>query len=102
MPTYRFLDTETDTEFDLFLSIKERDEFLKANKNLNGVITAPNIISGTGGIKNDEGWNEVLQKVSEAHPESPLASKHIRKSSKEVATAAAVNKWRKKAGLQER
>ena len=86
-------------EFSPYIPGKKKRIALVKSKYL---IAAGNIDVDYRLIKNDDGWNEVLSKVSEAHPESPLASKHIRKSAKEVATASAVNKWRKKAGLQER
>ena len=62
MPTYTFIDEDTNEEFDLQLKIAEKEDFLKANKNLKQVIGAPNIVSGVDGLRRpDEGFNEVLQ-----------------------------------------
>ena len=66
MPTYTFIDEDTNEEFDLQLKIAEKEDFLKANKNLKQVIGAPNIVSGVDGLRRpDEGFNEVLQKIGE-------------------------------------
>ena len=100
MPLYSFEDTKTGEVFDAQLKIAEREAFLADNPHIRSIITsAPGVVRGSGGIKNSDGWNEVLSKVSEAHPESDLAKKHRRRTAKEVATSNAVDKWRKKTGL---
>ena len=59
MPTYTFIDEDTNEEFDLQLKIAEKEDFLKANKNLKQVIGAPMIVSGVDGLrKPDEGFQE--------------------------------------------
>lgn len=101
MPIYSFEDTDTGEVFDAMLKIAERDQFLADNPNIRSIITkAPGLVRGSGGMKSDAGWNEVLSKISEAHPESDLAHKHKRRTAKEVATANAVDKWRKKTGIK--
>lgn len=41
----------------------------------------------------DGGFKEVLQKISEAHPHTPLADRYRQKTTKEVKTRAAVRKF---------
>jgi hypothetical protein len=48
MPTYNFIDTETDEEFEVVMKIAEREEFLKENPQVQPIITAPALISGVG------------------------------------------------------
>ena len=38
-------------------------------------------------MKNDGGWKDNLSRIAEAHPTSPLADQHRRRSIKEVKTA---------------
>ena len=96
MPEYTFFNTETGMEWDDIMSISEKEEYLKNNPKVEHVISAMNIVSGVGGIRNDGGWNEVLQKTAEAHPGSELAaSMGSKQSTKEVKTRQAVERWRK-------
>jgi hypothetical protein len=93
MPTYRFIDTKTGEKFESFMGIAAREEYLKENPHLQPVLTAPAIISGTGSYqKTPSGFSEVLSKVAEAHPASPLAEKHGSKSIKDVKTRQIVKK----------
>ena len=89
MPTYEFKDKETGEVEELFMKLSEKDQFLKDNPNLKQQITAPNFITRRDGdvLKAaGSGWNEVLQKVGEAHPESKVAKTNIRRTAKQVAT----------------
>lgn len=97
MPTYRFLNKETNEEFEDFLSISRKEELLKLNPHIEQVIEAPAFIyRSTNTNKVPEGFNEVLSKVAEAHPESALADRHLKKSIKEVRTREIVDKHYKK------
>ena len=96
MPTYTFIDEDTNEEFDLQLKIAEKEDFLKANKNLKQVIGAPNIVSGVDGLRRpDEGFNEVLQKIGEQNPQTPFG-REVNKSTtaKQGAVNRAVDKWK--------
>ena len=96
MPEYTFFNTESGMEWDDIMSISEKEEFLKNNPKVEQVLNAMNIVSGVGGIRNDAGWGEVLQKTAEAHPGSELAaSMGSKQSTKEVKTRQAVERWRK-------
>jgi hypothetical protein len=100
MPTYRFLDTETNEEFEEFVTIDRKTELLEKNPHIQQLPTGFAIVSAVGGVdsKTDSGWKEVLSKVAEAHPESDLGGRYGSKSIKQIKTQNAVNKhlgrWR--------
>ena len=94
MPIYIFKNTKTNETYEEFLSMSEREQYLKDNPEVIQVPTVPNIVGGVGGIKTDDGFNEVLSKISEAHPTSTLAQRHKRRTGKEVKTQQAINKHR--------
>ena len=96
MPIYIFKNTKTNETYEEFLSMSEREQYLKDNPEVIQVPTVPNIVGGVGGIKTDDGFNEVLSKISEAHPTSTLAQRHKRRTGKEVKTQQAINKHRKR------
>ena len=87
MPTYVFEDKLTGKQFEEFLTMGEKEEFLKGNPDYKQVLTAPNVISGirpsTGKLG---GFKEVLQRVGEANPGSAVDRAHNTRTSKRVAT----------------
>lgn len=96
MPTYTFIDKDTKEIFDVVMSMKDYDDYKKENTSHERYIDeAPLLVSGTG-LKSDQGFNEVLSKISEAHPNSPLADRHLSKSVKQVKTERSIKEWRKK------
>ena len=99
MPIYIFKNTKTNEVEEKFLSMSEREEYLKDNPDIKQVPTPINIV---GGIKTDNGFNEVLSKISEAHPTSALASRHSRRTIKQVRTDNAINKHRKRQNAKRR
>jgi predicted nucleic acid-binding Zn ribbon protein len=98
MPSYTFEDTKTGKVFDEFYSIADKEEYLKKNKHIKQLITQINIVSGTGGIKNDSGWKDNLSRIAEAHPTSPFADRFGKKSIKEIKTKQVIDKHRKRKG----
>ena len=83
------------------MSISEMEEFIKKKHIKLLPPTQWNIVSSTGSIdsKTDNGWKEVLSKVSEAHPASNLASQYGKKSVKDTQVDRVIQKHRaKKAG----
>ena len=92
MPTYSFLNTKTGKEFTELMGISEKEKYLKKNKHIKQQITTLNIISGTGGIKNDGGWKEVQSKIAERNPGTPFADRHGRASTKEIKTRQVLKK----------
>ena len=101
MPTYRFYNKKTKEEYTDLMSISEMEEFIKKKHIKLLPPTQLNIVSSTGSIdsKTDNGWKEVLSKVSEAHPASNLASQYGKKSVKDTQVDRVIQKHRaKKAG----
>jgi hypothetical protein len=94
MPTYTFIDKETQEVFDVILSMKEYDEFKSKNPNYERHFDeAPKIVSGVSTTnKVPDGFKEVLSKVAEAHPSSSVAKKHGKKSIKQIKTEQIVKK----------
>lgn len=95
MPTYEFLDTETGEEFEVFMKISERDEYLKNNPHIQPILSAPAIVSGVSTSKQNrvpDGFKEVLSKVAEKHPTSKVAQRYGKKSIKQVKTEQIVKK----------
>lgn len=95
MPTYSFYNNQTGEQFDALMKISERDIFLKENPHLSPVVSAPAIVSGVSSSRLNKvptGFNEVLHKVSEAHPTSVVAQRHGKKSIKQVKTEQIVKK----------
>jgi hypothetical protein len=94
MPTYDFLNTETGEEFEKFMSLSEREQYLKDNPKIQQVhLGAMSIVSGvsiTGKVP--DGFKEVLSKVAENHKTSAVAERHGRKSMKEIKTQQLVHK----------
>ena len=91
MPTYKFKNLITGVVYEDFMSIKDMEK-LKGNPNIELLLPDTlNIISQTGDnidAKTDAGWKETLSKISEAHPNSNLATQYgKRKSAKDVKTA---------------
>jgi len=93
MPLYSFLNTETGEEFESFMSISAREEYLKTNPTIDTVVTAAAIVSGvsiTGKVP--DGFKEVLSKISENHKSSEVANRYGKRSSKEIKTKQLVDK----------
>lgn len=97
MPTYTFENKETGEVWTEILSMSKKEQYLGENTHIQQLLTSMNIVAGVGGIKNDGGWKEVMQKVAERNPTSELAaSMGSSMSTKEVKTRHAVEKWRSK------
>ena len=96
MPTYTFFNKRTKKEFDDMMSIADMEKFLKKNKHIKQRLTTINISSGVQGVnmKNDGGWKDNLSRIAEAHPNSPLADRYGKKSSKRIKTEQAVKKYK--------
>ena len=98
MPNYDFEDTKTGKQFTEFMSIADREVYLKENPHIRQLIGKINIVSGTGGLKNDGGWNDNIQRIAEAHPQSQLARQKLRRTTKQVKTQQVIEKHRKRRG----
>ena len=86
MPTYRFYDKVKDVEFEVYMTISEMEKLIKKKHITLLPPTQMNIVSSVGSVDShtDRGFKEVLSKVSEAHPESPLARRYGRRSVKDT------------------
>ena len=98
MPIYTFENTKTGKVYDDMMSIAEKETFLKKNKHIKQRLTSLNISSGVMGVnmKNDGGWKDNLSRIADAHPNSPLAKQHKKRSIKEVKTQQVVAKHRRR------
>ena len=98
MPTYRFYNKRTKKEYTDLMSISEMEEFIQKKHITLLPPTQLNIVSSTGSLdsKTDNGWKEVLSKVSEAHPASNLASQYGKKSVKDTQVDRIIQKHRRK------
>jgi len=98
MPTYRFLNKRTKKEYTDLMSISDMEEFIKKKHIKLLPPTQINIVSSVGNIdsKTDNGWKEVLSKVSEAHPASALANQYGKKSVKDTQVDRIIHKHRRK------
>ena len=95
MPTYDFLNTETNEVEEHFMTISAKEQYLKDNPHMKQTYTkVPSIVSGTisAGNVDNHGFKEVLQKVGEAHPGSNVAKEHTRRTGKEIKTREIVKK----------
>ena len=86
MPTYRFYNKNTKTEFEEYMSIADMEKFTKKKHIKLMPPTQMNIVSSTGSVdsKTDSGWKDVLGKISEAHPRSELAKRYRKRTTNEV------------------
>jgi hypothetical protein len=98
MPTYRFYNKRTKEEYTDLMSISEMEEFIQKKHITLLPPTQINIVSSVGNIdsKTDNGWKEVLSKVSEAHPASHLANQYGKKSVKDTQVDRIIHKHRRK------
>jgi len=102
LPLYDFLNTDTGEQFSQFMKISEKESFLESNPHIKSqILGAPSLARGssTTGFRNDNGWNENLARIAEAHPTSALATKvNGGRTSQQVL----VDKAKNKAGLKEK
>lgn len=97
MPTYEFVNTKTKQIEEHTMSISAYDSFKADNPHLERYYSdAPMFsYSGTGdmaGKKTDNTWKEVMSKIAEQNPRSPLADKVLRKNTKRVKTDQVLKK----------
>ena len=71
MPTYAFQNNKTGERFESFMSISDRDIFLKENPDIVTIINStPGFVPSTVGIltKAGDGWKDVQNKIKEGLP----------------------------------
>lgn len=81
MPTYTFKNIETGETFDKLMTWDDRQIFLEQNPTLEVIIGAPAMGDSVrlGIRKSDDGFREVLSKISAANYKSNLSNKLSRK-----------------------
>ena len=97
MPTYRFYNKNTKTEFEDYMTIADMEKFIKKKHITLLPPTQLNIVGSVGQIdsKTDSGWKDTLSKISEKHPNSPLAERYgPRESIKKIKTKQTIAKHR--------
>jgi hypothetical protein len=68
MPTYKFLNTNTNEEFEEFMSISSMTQYLEENPHITQLVNgAPLIHSGRGLQKPDAGFRDILKNVRKEH-----------------------------------
>ena len=97
MPTYEFVNKKTGKVEEHLISISAYDSFKAENPHLERYYSeAPGFsYSGTGdmaGKKTDNTWKEVMHKIAEQNPRSPLADKVLKKNTKRVKTDQTLKK----------
>ena len=98
MPTYRFYNKRTKKEYTDLMSISEMEEFIQKKHIKILPPTQINIVSSVGNIdsKTDNGWKEVLSKITDAHPASALANQYGKKSVKDTQVDRIIHQHRRK------
>ena len=98
MPRYDFYNKKEDKYFDEFMSYDEKVEYLKKNPNIEPAdYLNMNIVSGVTKSENgDSGMREVVSKIAEKHPTSPLAERYGKKSIRKIKAKRAYDKHKKR------
>lgn len=98
MPIYDFRNTKTGEIFEEMMTISAKEQYLKNNPHIQQLVSGLNIVSGVSGktFRQDGGWKDNLTRIAEAHPQSNLAKKHLRRSTKQVKTEEVLKKHRKR------
>jgi len=99
MPTYTFLNTQSNKIEEHVMSIAVYDQFKIDNPHLERYHDTAPIVS-FGGVgdnisKTDNTFKEVMTKIAEQNPRSPLADRFLRKDTKRVKTDVVIEKHQK-------
>jgi len=93
MPTYDFVNNETGEEFEVFMSMSAREQYLKDNPHIQQLLGATATVGGvsiTGKIP--DGFKDVLSKVAESHSASAVGQQYGRQSINAIKTKELVKK----------
>ena len=88
------MNTDTGEEFEDFLSNSKREELLQKNPQIKQMPSSFGIATMLGSLdsKTDNSWKEVLSKVAESHPNSPLADRYGKRTIKQARTRQVIKK----------
>jgi hypothetical protein len=97
MPTYEFVNTKTKQIEEHSMSVSAYDAFKADNPHLERYYSDAPMFSYTGGgdfagKKTDNTWKEVMSKIAEQNPRSPLADNVLKKSAKRIKTDQVLKK----------
>jgi hypothetical protein len=97
MPTYEFVNTKTKQIEEHTMSVSAYDAFKADNPHLERYYSDAPMFSYTGGgdfagKKTDNTWKEVMSKIAEQNPRSPLADNVLKKSAKRIKTDQVLKK----------
>ena len=68
MPTYGFKNKKTGKKFETFMSISERDIYLKEHPEIEPILSFPTIVSGVDGLrKTDDNFRDILRNIKKKH-----------------------------------
>ncbi len=98
MPTYTFYDAQLRREWDEFMTISARGQYLEDDPHIQQIIK-PVAIAGDHlmglGPKVDGGFTENMQRIASAHPNSPLADKYgSGQSNAQIKARNVINKYK--------
>ena len=98
MPTYTFYDAQLRREWDEFMTVSARGQYLEDNPHIQQIIK-PVAIAGDHlmglGPKVDGGFTENMQRIASAHPTSPLADKYgSGQSNAQIKARNVINKYK--------
>jgi len=100
VPTYEFLNKKTKKIEEHMMSIAAYDQFKADNPHLERYYSDAPLFSYSGtkdfNGKTDNTFKEVMSKIAEKHPVSPLAEKYGKKTTKEIKTRQVLEKHRKR------
>jgi len=72
VPTYNFINTETEEEYSLFLTMSECDQYLKDNPHIQQILAMPALVSGRSMQKPDKGFREILTDIQRRNPRTKI------------------------------
>lgn len=102
MPKYGWYDPNTDEEYETDMKYDEMIQYKKDNPHLHQVFNV-NFTSSRyeKGGKMDDGWKEMLGRIADENPDSDMADYGRRRTAKQVKTAEAIQKNRKRLGIKD-
>lgn len=103
MPRYAWEDPKTGEQWETIMTYEEMMTYKEENPHLHQIFQmnfTSSRYTSTNGLKNDDGWNEMLSRIGEAHPDSALGQTNRKKTIKEIKTKEAIEKNRKRLGIK--
>lgn len=77
MPTYSFLNKKTGEETIVEMKISEREEYLRENPDLEQIIVNTAFVHDVGGLRTDNGWKSMLNRIKRHNPGSTINSGNL-------------------------